>query len=72
VLLRELHGLVDAGQTMVVVEHDMDVVAGADRVIDLGPGGGDAGGRSVAAPPPAEPARAAGSATAPCLAHALA
>ena len=48
VLLRQLHGLVDAGNTVVVVEHDMDVVAGADWVIDLGPGGGDEGGRIVA------------------------
>ena len=39
-LMRQLHGLVDAGNTVVVVEHDMRVVAGADWVIDLGPGGG--------------------------------
>lgn len=51
VLMRQLHGLVDAGHTVVVVEHDMAVVAGADWVIDLGPGGGDAGGRIVAAGP---------------------
>ena len=44
--MRQLHRLVDAGNTVVVVEHDMDVVAGADWVIDLGPGGGDDGGRS--------------------------
>ena len=42
-LMRQLHGLVDAGNTVVVVEHDMDVVAGADWVIDLGPGGGRRG-----------------------------
>ncbi|MYU25306.1 excinuclease ABC subunit UvrA [Streptomyces sp. SID8352] len=71
VLMRQLHGLVDAGHTVVVVEHDMAVVAGADRVIDLGPGGGDAGGRIVAEGTPAEVARAAGSATAPHLAAAL-
>ncbi|MET7683166.1 excinuclease ABC subunit UvrA [Streptomyces sp. NPDC005423] len=71
VLLRQLHGLVDAGHTVVVVEHDMDVVAGADWVVDLGPGGGDAGGRIVAAGPPAEVARDPGSATAPYLARAL-
>jgi excinuclease ABC subunit A len=70
-LLHHLHALVDAGNTVVVVEHDMSVVAGADWVIDLGPGGGDAGGRIVAAGTPAEVARAAGSATAPCLARAL-
>ncbi|WP_327371641.1 excinuclease ABC subunit UvrA [Streptomyces sp. NBC_01217] len=64
VLMRQLHGLVDAGNTVVVVEHDMAVVAGADRVIDLGPGGGDRGGRIVAAGTPAEVARAEGSRTA--------
>ncbi|MDI3389194.1 excinuclease ABC subunit UvrA [Streptomyces sp. B-S-A8] len=71
VLMRQLHGLVDAGNTVVVVEHDMAVVADADWVIDLGPGGGDAGGRIVAAGPPAEVARAAGSRTGPYLAAAL-
>ncbi|MFC8729488.1 excinuclease ABC subunit UvrA [Streptomyces bacillaris] len=71
VLMRQLHGLVDAGNTVVVVEHDMAVVAGADHVIDLGPGGGDRGGRIVAAGPPQEVARAAGSRTAPYLARAL-
>ncbi|MFD8231333.1 ATP-binding cassette domain-containing protein [Streptomyces sp. NPDC059696] len=71
VLMRQLHGLVDAGHTVVVVEHDMSVVAGADWVIDLGPGGGDAGGRIVAAGPPRDVARAADSRTAPYLARAL-
>ena len=69
--MRQLHGLVDAGHTVVVVEHDMTVVAGADWVIDLGPGGGDAGGRIVAAGPPAEVARTEGSTTAPYLARVL-
>ncbi|MFH8473880.1 ABC transporter [Streptomyces sp. NPDC018000] len=67
VLMRQLHGLVDAGNTVVVVEHDMAVVAAADQVIDLGPGGGDRGGRIVAAGPPAEVARAEGSRTAAYL-----
>ncbi|MCY0937530.1 excinuclease ABC subunit UvrA [Streptomyces sp. H34-S4] len=71
VLLRQLHGLVDAGHSVVVVEHDMAVVAGADWVIDLGPGGGGDGGRVVAAGTPAEVARAAGSRTAAYLARAL-
>ncbi len=71
VLMRQLHGLVDAGHTVVVVEHDMSVVAGADWVIDLGPGGGDAGGRIVAAGRPAEVARAEGSVTAPYLARVM-
>ncbi|MEU5634697.1 ATP-binding cassette domain-containing protein [Streptomyces rishiriensis] len=72
VLMRELHALVDAGNTVVAVEHDMVVVAGADWVIDLGPGGGDAGGRVVTTGTPAEVAGARGSATAPYLARALA
>ncbi|MET9523177.1 excinuclease ABC subunit UvrA [Streptomyces coeruleorubidus] len=71
VLMRQLHGLVDAGHTVIVVEHDMSVVAGADWVIDLGPGGGDAGGRIVAAGPPAEVARSGQSRTAPYLVRAL-
>ncbi|MFF4445776.1 ABC transporter [Streptomyces sp. NPDC001502] len=71
VLLRQLHGLVDAGHSVVVVEHDMEVVAGADWVIDLGPGGGTAGGRVVAAGTPREVASATGSRTAPYLARAL-
>ncbi|PWI13877.1 ABC transporter [Streptomyces sp. Act143] len=71
VLMRQLHGLVDGGHTVVVVEHDMAVVAGADWVIDLGPGGGDQGGRIVAAGPPAEVARAEGGATAAHLARVL-
>lgn len=71
VLMDRLHGLVDAGHTVVVVEHDMTVVAGADWVIDLGPGGGDRGGRIVAAGTPARVAGTAGSATAPYLARVM-
>ncbi|MEU1133290.1 excinuclease ABC subunit UvrA [Streptomyces sp. NPDC005900] len=71
VLTHRLHELVDAGNSVVVVEHDMAVVAGADWVIDLGPGGGDSGGRIVAAGPPRDVARAEGSRTAPYLARAL-
>ncbi|MDH6220751.1 excinuclease ABC subunit UvrA [Streptomyces pseudovenezuelae] len=71
VLMRQLHGLVDAGHTVIVVEHDMSVVAGADWVIDLGPGGGDAGGRIVATGTPVEVAGATASATTPYLAAVL-
>ena len=71
VLLRQLHRLVDAGNTVVLVEHDLDAIATADWVIDLGPGGGDAGGRVVATGPPADVAQAKGSATAPYLARRL-
>ena len=70
-LLTQLHALVDAGNTVVVVEHDMDVVASADWVIDLGPAGGNAGGRVVAAGTPADVATAAESRTAPYLARRL-
>ncbi|QEU90013.1 ATP-binding cassette domain-containing protein [Streptomyces kanamyceticus] len=70
VLTHRLHELVDAGNSVVVVEHDMAVVAGADWVIDLGPGGGDRGGLIVAAGTPAQVARAEGSRTAPYLARA--
>ncbi|NUK77767.1 excinuclease ABC subunit UvrA [Streptomyces lunaelactis] len=71
VLMRQLNGLVDAGHSVVLVEHDMDVVAGADWVVDLGPGGGDEGGRIVAAGTPPDVASAAGSRTAPYLARSL-
>jgi excinuclease ABC subunit A len=56
----QLEGLVDAGNTVVVVEHEMRVVARSDWVIDMGPGAGDEGGRVVVAGPPAEVARASG------------
>ena len=47
-LLSVLHKLVDAGNSMVVIEHNLDVVKTADHVIDIGPGGGDKGGKLVA------------------------
>ena len=45
-LMTQLHGLVESGNTVVVVEHDMSVAAASDWVIDMGPGAGDEGGRS--------------------------
>jgi excinuclease ABC subunit A len=51
-LMAQLHGLVDAGNTVIVIEHDMQVVAGSDWLIDIGPGAGDEGGQVIAAGPP--------------------
>jgi excinuclease ABC subunit A len=70
-LMAQLQRLVDAGNTVVVVEHDMDVVSEADWVIDLGPAGGDAGGEIVASGTPDAVAGSPDSRTAPYLASAL-
>ena len=70
-LLVQLHRLVDAGNTVIVVEHDMRTVAQCDWVIDIGPGAGDRGGTIVAAGRPAEIAASKNSVTAPHLVHAL-
>ncbi|MGN7821463.1 excinuclease ABC subunit UvrA [Chitinophaga sp. 22536] len=70
-LVAQLEGLVDAGNTVIVVEHDMRVVAASDWVIDIGPGAGEEGGRIVAAGTPATVAKAKGSRTAPYLASFL-
>src|SRR5205809_3234879 len=56
-LIRVLHRLVDAGNTVVIIEHNLDVIAEADWIIDLGPEGGDAGGRVVAEGSPQQVAR---------------
>jgi excinuclease ABC subunit A len=66
-LMAQLHGLVDAGNTVVVVEHEMRVVADADWVIDIGPGAGEEGGRIVAEGKPRDVAAAKDSRTAPYL-----
>jgi len=66
-LMVQLQGLVDAGNTVVVVEHEMRLVAASDWVIDMGPGAGDEGGRIVACGPPDMVARDRASRTAPYL-----
>ncbi|MEO8935485.1 MAG: excinuclease ABC subunit UvrA [Burkholderiaceae bacterium] len=66
-LMAQLGELVDAGNTVVVVEHEMRVVARSDWVIDMGPGAGGDGGRIVASGTPAVVARVAASRTAPYL-----
>ena len=68
-LLVQLDRLVEAGNTVMVVEHDMRVVAAADYVLDMGPGAGDEGGRVVAQGTPAEVVRAGRGRTAPYLAR---
>ncbi|GAA2172130.1 excinuclease ABC subunit UvrA [Agrococcus versicolor] len=70
-LLGHLQRLVDGGSTVILVEHDMRVVAEADWVVDLGPGAGEAGGMVVAEGTPEEVAASEASATAPFLAAAL-
>ena len=50
-LLKVLHRLVDEGNTVIVIEHNMDIIASADHIIDLGPEGGSQGGTIVASGP---------------------
>lgn len=71
-LMAQLDSLVAAGNSVIVVEHDMSVAAASDWVIDMGPGAGDEGGQVVAAGTPAAVARTKGSKTARYLAAALA
>ncbi len=70
-LIVQLDGLVAAGNTVIVVEHDVRVVAASDWVIDVGPGAGEDGGRLVAAGTPAQLATTTRSRTAPYVARFL-
>ncbi|MFL5393885.1 MAG: excinuclease ABC subunit A, partial [Myxococcales bacterium] len=70
-LLAQLDAMVEAGNTVIVVEHDMRVVAASDHVLDIGPGAGDEGGRIVASGTPDEVSRSRESRTAPYLARFL-
>lgn len=67
---KQLHGLVQSGNTVILVEHDMSVAASSDWIVDVGPGAGDEGGRIIACGPPNQVA-ASGSSTAKYLAKAI-
>jgi excinuclease ABC subunit A len=70
-LLKVLHRLVDDGNTVVVIEHNISLIADADYVIDIGPEAGDAGGRVVASGTPEQVSKVKASHTAPFLRDAL-
>jgi excinuclease ABC subunit A len=70
-LLHLMHGLVDRGNTVVVIEHNLDVIKTADHVIDLGPEGGDEGGKIIGTGTPEQIAAIKGSATGQYLKKAL-
>jgi excinuclease ABC subunit A len=70
-LMAQLDRLVDARNTVIVVEHEMRVVAGSDWIIDIGPGAGEEGGKLVVCGPPDKVAKAKDSRTAPYLARYL-
>ncbi|QTQ12396.1 excinuclease ABC subunit UvrA [Treponema parvum] len=71
VLLSVFNRLVEAGATVIVIEHDLDVIANSDYIIDMGPGGGDRGGRIVACGTPEEIARNRASVTGTYLTQVL-
>ncbi len=71
-LLKVLQRLVDSGNTVVIIEHHLDVIKNADHIIDLGPGAGDEGGYVIAEGTPEEVARIEGSATGKYLREVLA
>ncbi|MBQ6124570.1 MAG: excinuclease ABC subunit UvrA, partial [Spirochaetales bacterium] len=62
-LLSVLQTLIDNGATVVVIEHDLDIIRNADHIIDMGPGGGEEGGRIVASGSPQDIASNSGSVT---------
>ena len=70
-LLHVLHRLVDTGNTVIVIEHNLDVVKTADWIVDLGPEGGDKGGYVIAEGTPEQVAATPGSATGEYLARVL-
>jgi len=70
-LVVQLNRLVDAGNTVIVVEHDMDVIAGSDWVIDIGPDAGEEGGRIVTQGTPEDVAKVKDSKTAGYLGRRL-
>ncbi|MCY7418263.1 MAG: excinuclease ABC subunit UvrA, partial [Chloroflexi bacterium] len=70
-LLEVLHRLVDTGNTIIVIEHNLDVIKTADHIIDMGPEGGARGGRVIALGTPEEVAATEGSATGEYLARVL-
>jgi excinuclease ABC subunit A len=70
-LLEVLHRLVDGGNTVLVIEHNLDVIKTADWIVDLGPEGGDRGGRIIAEGTPEKVAKVKESATAEYLARVL-
>ena len=70
-LLEVLHELVDNGNTVLVIEHNLDVIKTADWILDLGPEGGDGGGKIVAEGTPEDVAKIKTSYTGQYLAHAM-
>ena len=70
-LLDVLHALVDSGNSMIVIEHNLDVVKNADHIIDMGPEGGEAGGQIIAQGTPEQVAKDKNSYTGQFLAKML-
>lgn len=68
-LMSQLNGLVEAGNTVIAVEHDMQVAAASDWIIDIGPGAGNEGGQIVVQGTPVKVAKSRSSRTAPFLAR---